>query len=92
MSGPDGKIIDEMSRGARARALMGDELMVEIFQKLRGIYSAQWAGCPDAAVRDRIWLKVQALGDVEGDLLTMIETGKLASVQMQMPPTKRLDA
>jgi hypothetical protein len=92
MTDQSGKLRDETALAGRARQLMGDELMVGVFTNLLGIYTAQWAGCTDAAVRDRIWLKVQALNDVRAELETMIVTGKLASHALANPPPPRLDS
>lgn len=92
MADHDGKLRDELGQAGRARALMGDELMVGVFDKLRAGYAEQWGQCTNPELRDRLWLKTQALNDVQADLLTMIETGKLAAMALAAKPSQRLDA
>jgi len=92
MTAESDKLRSETALGSRARQLMGDELMVGTFDKLRAGYAEQWAQCASPEIRDRLWLKTQALNDVQADLLTMVETGKLASITLAAEPKKRLDA
>lgn len=92
MGKDDGRLREEMALGSRARQLMADELMVGAFDKLRAGYAEQWAYCGNPELRDRLWLKTQALNDVQADLTTMIETGKMAAIQLAAAPQPRLDA
>lgn len=92
MSDQESQLRQEMSRGARVRAIMEDGILEAAFETLRASYLKRWEECPDPEQRDRFWQGIQVLRLVRSDLLSTIETGKLASLQLANPTERRLDA
>jgi hypothetical protein len=82
-----------ISRGARAEALIKNELLQEAFNKLEDDYVAAWKTWPaaDAAGRERLWQAVNVLGKVKDHLARVVADGKLAQRQLSelihTPPT-----
>jgi hypothetical protein len=82
-----------ISRGARAEALIKNELLQEAFKKLEDDYVAAWKTWPaaDAAGREQVWQAVNVLGKVKDHLARVVADGKLAqrrlSELIQTPPT-----
>jgi hypothetical protein len=74
------KLNAAMSRGARAEALLRNELLQEAFQKLEDGYVAAWKTWPaaDTAGRERLWQAVNVLGKVRDHLGRVLADGKLA--------------
>ena len=79
------KLQAALTRAARAKALMGDELLGEAFACLDADYIAAWKGWPaaDADGRERLWLAVNVLGKVRDHLNAVIADGKLAQRQLE---------
>ena len=78
------KLQTSMSRGARAEALIKNELLQEAFKKLEDDYVAAWKTWPaaDAAGRERLWQAVNVLGKVKDHLARVAADGKLAQRQL----------
>lgn len=74
----------EADRGRRAQELLDDELMVEAFSLIRTKLTNEWADSParDTEGREKLWLMLKLLSSVEGHLKTVLETGKMANVQL----------
>lgn len=71
-------------RGERAERLLADDMLKECFDKLESEYVTAWKGWPahDTNGRERIWLAVQVLGKVKGNLRSIAESGKLAKAEI----------
>jgi hypothetical protein len=78
------KLQTSISRGARAEALIKNELLQEAFKKLEDDYVAAWKTWPaaDAGGRERLWQAVNVLGKVKDHLARMAADGKLARRQL----------
>ena len=79
------KLNQELSQANRAKQLFNDPLLKESFDKLRNLYSTSLlkTGAAENETREKLWLAYQMVGKVEQNLLEMIDTGKLASKQLE---------
>jgi hypothetical protein len=82
----------EVSRGERARGLLGDPLVNEVLEHYEKALMARWArsevGRTDE--RETVYFMVCALREVRAGLTRFVETGKLASMQLEsMSEAKR---
>ena len=80
----DGKLFAEQDRGARANALLRNELLSESFSILEDEYIEAWKSSPvrDEEGREKIFQMIQALRSVKQNLEEVAMTGKLASMQI----------
>ena len=78
------KLYAARDRGARAEALLKNELLQEAFRKLEDDYVAAWKNWPaaDTAGRERLWQAVNVLGKLRDHLARMVADGKLAQRQL----------
>jgi hypothetical protein len=78
------KLQTSISRGARAEALIKNELLQEAFKKLEDDYVAAWKTWPaaDAAGRERLWQAVNVLDKVKDHLARVVADGKVAQRQL----------
>ena len=76
----DDKLQDAVNRGARADALLKDEMLQEAFAKLEAEYITAWRQSParDTDGRERLWQAVQVIGRIKDHLGTVLANGKLA--------------
>jgi hypothetical protein len=74
------KLAAAIERGARARALLDNELLRGAFKTLEDDYTAAWKTWPaaDTAGRERLWQAVNVLGKVRDHLGRVVADGKLA--------------
>ena len=74
----------ERHRGARANAIMSDPLMIESFKTLKDNYFDAWANSlpTDTATREHCWNMYNAIKELEGQLESVIKTGKFADRQL----------
>lgn len=88
----DDRLQRDIVRGARARALMDDELLQEAFAKLEADYIGAWRATParDTDARERLWQAVNVLGKVRDHLGQVAAAGKLA--QRQVDDLLKLEA
>jgi hypothetical protein len=75
----------EISRGQQAAELLEHPLLAEAFSMLKGQYQSAWESSParDAQGREELWRLLKSLNAVEGHLKTVVETGKLARIQVE---------
>lgn len=76
---------DESARGEHAARLLSDPLLVEAFETIAERYEAAWKTSParDVEGRERLWLMRKCLDQVRGHLTSTVETGQMASVQLE---------
>lgn len=79
----------DRDRGARAAALLNDELLIEAFDVVTKFYHDQWEQSPDADKRDRVWLANQSLKMVKAHLMAILNGGKLAAISLDDERKKR---
>jgi hypothetical protein len=74
----------EVIRGNQARDLLENPLMVEALTTIRDTIRAQWESSParDLEGREKLWVMLKLLGNLEGHLKEVLETGKLAQIQV----------
>jgi hypothetical protein len=78
------KLDAAVARGARAHALLGNELLQEAFDKLEADYVAAWKTWPaaDRDGRERLWQAVNVLGKVRDHLARIVADGTLAQREL----------
>jgi hypothetical protein len=78
------KLAAAIERGARARALLENELFRDAFKTLEDDYTAAWKTWPaaDTAGRERLWQAVNVLGKVRDHLARVVADGKLAQREL----------
>lgn len=75
---------NERQRGLLAETLRNNPLLKEIFQSLKDSYITDWSQTElsDAEKREQSFYLLRALNDIEGQIDSLIATGKLASQQI----------
>jgi hypothetical protein len=78
------KLAAAIERGARAKALLENDLLREAFDKLEDDYTAAWKTWPaaDTQGRERLWQAVNVLGKVRGHLARVVADGRLAQREL----------
>ena len=78
-------LIKEQTRGQRAKDILEDELFTESLQTLKDSYSNAifQTGPNDELARTKIYLAYQILGKFENHFRSVMETGILASKQLE---------
>lgn len=71
-------------RGARAKALLEDEMLVAAFAGLERAYLDAWkaSAARDTDGRERLWQALQILSAVPGHLHSIIANGKIAQYEL----------
>ena len=79
------KLNQELNQANKAKQLFENPLLKESFDKLRNLYSQSLfnTGALEADAREKLWLAYNVINKVEQNLLEMIDTGKLASKQLE---------
>jgi hypothetical protein len=82
----------DIVRGARAKALMDNELLQEAFAKLEADYIGAWRATParDTDARERLWQAVNVLGKIRDHIGRVAADGNLA--QRQLDDIVKLEA
>lgn len=80
----EGKLHREASRGSKAEGLINHELFKESFDALRAKYIEAWTITEPAETnaREKLWLAVQVLADVENHIKKVAQSGRLAKKQL----------
>ena len=80
----EGKLRDEVSRGARAQALLGNAMLKEAFDALEKEYIDAWRGTKpnDDAVREKMFQMLRALDALKQHLTTIVQSGELAAKEL----------
>ncbi len=80
-----GKLQKEVSQANKAKQLFENPLLKESFDKLKKLYSESLfnTGAKETETREKLWLAYNVIGKVEQNLLEMIDTGKLATKQLE---------
>jgi hypothetical protein len=79
------KIQLAISRGARAKALLSDDLLSEAFTTLEAEYLKAWraTGVKQTEERERFWQAIQLLGLVRDQLSYVVGDGKIAQAELE---------
>ena len=75
----------EVERARQAREITEHPLWAEAFDAYRKRLMDEWAASParDTDGREKLWLMVKTASAVERHLAEILETGKLASIQLE---------
>lgn len=78
------KLQTAVSRGARAKALLNDDLVVSSLSQLESDYIAAWkaTGARDTDARERLWQAVQVVGKFRDHLGLVVQDGTLAQAEI----------
>ena len=81
----EGKLNQEITQANKAKQLFEEPLLKESFEKLKKLYSESLfnTGATETETREKLWLAYNIVSKVEQNLLEIIDTGKLASKQME---------
>ena len=81
----DDKLQAAINKGAKAKALVDNEVLTEAFFKLENEYIKAWRNwhATDTDGRERLWTAVNVLGKVRDNLNRMISDGKIAQTQLE---------
>ena len=79
------KLQQELSQSNKASELLNDPLLKESFNKLKNLYSTSLlnTGANETETREKLWLAFNIVGKVEQNLQEILDTGKLASKQLE---------
>ena len=80
-----GKLQQEVNQANKVKQLFENPLLKESFDKLRKLYSETLfnTGAKENETREKLWLAYQVVSKVEQNLLEILDTGKLASKQLE---------
>lgn len=75
----------ELERGARAKALIENDLLQEAFDLMRDNLIESWKGTKgiDTDGREKAWMMMKVLDEVERYLHNVLQTGKLAEKMIE---------
>ena len=78
------KLDRDIRRGARAKALLDNELLQESFARLEADYIAAWriTAARDNDARERLWQAVNVLGKIKEHIARVAADGKLAQREL----------
>lgn len=78
------KANQDQARGARAKALLENELLTEALAMLEVAYIERWRAThiDDEKGREKLFLAVNVLGKVTAHLHTVVSDGKIAAKQL----------
>lgn len=81
----DPKLLQEISRGVKAKQLMENPLLQEAFQTIRSNLHDKFEGSKDgdSQARERIWMMLKVVNEVERHLETVVDTGRMAEQQRE---------
>ena len=79
------KLQQEVSQSNKAKQLFENPLLKESFDKLKKLYAESLfnTGAKETEAREKLWLAYNVVGKVEQNLLEILDTGKLASKQLE---------
>lgn len=81
--------MNEILKGAHARKLLDDPVLVEAFDQLEEDYVSEWKSSTDADKREQAWHSVKALQDIRTRLRVISDRGQVAAVIAERRMDKR---
>lgn len=82
----EGKLSQAAAKGARASALIENDILSEAFKALEDTYTAAWrtnVPATDMAGRERLFQAINIVGLVRDHLTAVINNGKLAAADLK---------
>jgi hypothetical protein len=79
------KLNQELNQANKAKQLFENPLLKESFDKLKKLYTESLfnTGATETEAREKLWLAYNVVSKVEQNLLEILDTGKLASKQLE---------
>ena len=79
------KLQQEVSQANKVKQLFENPLLKESFEKLKKLYAESLfnTGAKETEAREKLWLAYNVVGKVEQNLLEILDTGKLASKELE---------
>ena len=79
------KLDQAVTKGARAQALLDNELLADAFTGLEDSYTAAWrtTAIDDVGAREKLFLAINIVGKVRDHLTSVITNGKLAHAELK---------
>jgi len=79
------KLYQEQSQANKAKSILENELFQESIDKLKKLYTESLfnTGAAETNTREKLWMAYQIVGKVEQHFKELVETGKLASKQLE---------
>ena len=81
----ENKLDQAVAKGARAEALLDNELLSEAFAGLENSYTSAWraTAIDDVAAREKLFLAINIVGKVRDHLTSVVTNGKLAQAELK---------
>ncbi|MBT7683224.1 MAG: hypothetical protein HN636_02045 [Cryomorphaceae bacterium] len=76
----------EINRSSEAKQILGNKIFIEAIESLKKLYSEallEKTGAKESDTREKLWIAYNVVGKVEQHLQTVIETGELATKQLE---------
>ena len=76
----------EISRSSEAKQILGNKIFIEAIESLKKLYSEallEKTGAKESDTREKLRIAYNVVGKVEQHLQTVIETGELATKQLE---------
>ena len=85
------RLLTEIDRARQAQEITEHPLFVEAMEKYKTRLMDEWAASParDKEGREHLWLMVKTVSVVEGHLKELMQTGKLATLQLEQKKSVR---
>jgi|TARA_R100001377_G_scaffold56983_1_gene33967 hypothetical protein len=79
------KLQQEINQSNKVKDLLNNPLLQESFDKLKNLYSTSLlnTGANETETREKLWLAYNIVGKVEHHLQEILDTGKLATKQLE---------
>jgi len=79
------KLQEELNQANKAKQLFENPLLKESFDKLKKLYTESLfsTGATETEAREKLWLAYNVVSKVEQNLFEILDTGKLASKQLE---------
>lgn len=87
----ESRLLREIDRARQAQELAEHPLFVEAVEQYKTRLMDEWAASParDKEGREHLWLMVKTVSVVEGHLKELMQTGKLATLQLEQKKSVR---
>ena len=79
------KLNQELNQANKAKQLFENPLLKKSFDKLKKLYTESLfiTGATETEAREKLWLAYNVVSKVEQNLFEILDTGKLASKQLE---------
>ena len=79
------KLQEELNQANKSKQLFENTLLKESFDKLKKLYTESLfnTGATETEAREKLWLAYNIVSKVEQNLFEILDTGKLASKQLE---------